>query len=142
MQSDNDTDWASEGEESFMQDAVRNLTAMMAAMNSRLNKMDGGGRKRGKLSAAAPDTEAATPARAPSLPARPSTSQRPTLDHATVPAPLPVRDHAAPALGLMTRGDAYAPGKCSTTAAGCLGSSAHRSGSANAGSDGRLLASR
>ena len=46
VQSDNDTDWASEEEEPSMRDALRNLTAMMATMNLRLNKMDGGGNKK------------------------------------------------------------------------------------------------
>ena len=105
VQSDNDvdTDWASD-EELSMRDTVRNLTAMMTTMNARLNQMDGGGRKRRKVSAATHGTEAATLTLAPK-PLQTSTSL--PLDFTTAPAQLPASEHATP--GPMTSVPLTAP---------------------------------
>ena len=95
--SDNEADWPSEEEELSMRDVVRNLTAMMASMNSRLNQMDGRGRKRRKESSAVPEAEGAVQTKAPSLPSRPSTVWQPPLDCTTGSALIPVKDYPFPA---------------------------------------------
>ena len=79
-----------------MRDMVQNLTAMMASMNSRMNQMDGGGRKRRKVSPAAPEAEAAMQTRASLPPSQPSTSRQQPLNHVTVPAPTPAMDQPLP----------------------------------------------
>ena len=58
--------------------------------------MDGGGRKRRKVSSAVPDAEAAVQSRALSTPSWPSTSRQPLLDHVTASAPILVRDQPFP----------------------------------------------
>ena len=87
-----DTDWASD-EEPSMRDAIRSLTAMMTSMNARLNQMDGGERKRRKLTTAEPGIGVVATTRAPKqLQASPA----PQLTYTTAPLPPPALEHPTP----------------------------------------------
>ena len=49
MNSDRESDWTSGDEEPSMRNMVQSLTTMMASLNTRMDQMDGGGRKRRKV---------------------------------------------------------------------------------------------
>ena len=66
---------------------------MMTSMNARLNQMDGGGRKRRKLTTAVPGSRAVVTTQAPT-PLQ--TSPAPPLAHAAVPPPPPAHEHPTP----------------------------------------------
>ena len=102
MDSEHDLDWTSGDEEPSMREMVRGLTNMMTSLNSRMNQMDGGRRKKGKVSfrGARQEGETSTPSGTTSMAAAPpSTSQQPPIARATelaythetqpLPAPAP-----------------------------------------------------
>ena len=49
VNSEHEWDWTSREEEPSMKDMFQSLTAMMASLNTRMEQIDGGGRKKGNV---------------------------------------------------------------------------------------------
>ena len=89
MEADHESDWTSGDDEPSMREMVRGLTSMMSSLNARMNQMDGGGRKKRKVTfrGANQEAETSTPATTSAMvPAQPMTSQQPLLTHWAEPA--------------------------------------------------------